>query len=81
MHAVTTELSLNVANKQGWDMSRNKQTEEQPSALVHLDESVSCSVVCDGEPQRILRLGYLHLLGLPADVSEDEVFQSDLTPQ
>lgn len=49
--------------------------------LVHLDESISCSVVCDGEPQRILCLRHLHLLRLPSDVSEDEVFESDLAPQ
>lgn len=62
-------------------VSQNKQNGEQPLALVHLDESVSRSVVCDGESQRVLRLGHLHLLGLTADVSEDEVFQSDLSPQ
>lgn len=46
-----------------------------------LDEGISGSVVCDGEPQSILRLRHLHLLRLTSDVSEDEVFQSDLASQ
>lgn len=49
--------------------------------VVHLNESISCSVVCDGEPQRILCLCHLHLLRLPSDMSEDEVFKSYLAPQ
>lgn len=52
----------------------------QWSAL-DLDEGISGSVVCDGEPQSILRLRHLHFLRLASDVSEDEVFQSDLAPQ
>lgn len=48
---------------------------------VHLDESISSSIVCDSEAQCVFRLCHLHLLGLPSDVSEDEVFQSDLPPQ
>lgn len=48
---------------------------------VHLDESISSSVVCDSETQCILCLCHLHLLGVPSDVSEDEVFQADLPPQ
>lgn len=50
-------------------------------ALAHLNEGVSGAIVCDCESQRILRLGHLHLLRLPADVSEDEVLQSDLSPE
>lgn len=46
-----------------------------------LDESISGSVVRDGEPQSILRLRHLHLLRLASDVSEDEVFQANLPPQ
>lgn len=46
-----------------------------------LDEGVSGAVVGDGESQSVLRLGHLHLLRLPSDVSEDEVLQADLAPQ
>ena len=51
------------------------------SLILHLDEGVAGSVVCDGEAQGVFRLGHLHLLGLPPDVGEDEVLQADLPPQ
>lgn len=69
-----------------WHPSQLKNPVYIPSScfslpLVHLDESISCSVVCDGESQRILCLRNLHLLRLPSNVSEDEVFKSNLAPQ
>lgn len=48
---------------------------------VHLDEGVASPVVCDGEAERILCLGHLHLLGLTPDVGEDEILQANLSPQ
>lgn len=50
-------------------------------SILHLDEGISGAVVCDGEPQGVLGLRHLHLLRLASDVSEDEVFQSDLASQ
>lgn len=51
------------------------------SSFSHLDEGISSSIVCDSEAQRIFRLCHLHFFGFSPNVSEDEVFQSNLTPQ
>lgn len=47
----------------------------------YLDESVSGTVVSDGEAQSIFRFVNLHLLLQPSDVGEDEILQADLPPQ
>lgn len=46
---------------------------------MYLDEGITSSIVCDGEPQGILGLVNLHLLLLPFNVSEDEILQADLS--
>lgn len=49
--------------------------------FIHLNECISSSIVCDGETQSIFCLCHLHFFRLPSDVSEDEVLQSNLSPQ
>lgn len=47
----------------------------------HLYESVSRSVVGDGEAQSVFRFINLHLLLNPFDVGEDKILKADLAPQ
>lgn len=60
-------------------------TEQSGSPLLpprrHLDEGVAGPVVRDGQPQGVLRLRYLHLLGLTAHMRKDKVLQPYLASQ
>lgn len=47
----------------------------------HLNESVSCTIISDGQAKGVLCFSDLHLFGFSSDVSEDEVLKADLPPQ
>lgn len=51
------------------------------SVSSYLYESVSCSVVRDGEAQSIFRFINFHLLLEPFNVGEDKILEADLAPQ
>ena len=54
---------------------------DNASLFYSLDKSVARTIVRDGQPQSVLRLADLNLLGSALAVGEYEVIQSDLSPQ
>lgn len=69
---------FHMEKKKGLPLCWNDTGSLQRTVLIHLNECISSAIVCDGEAQRILCLGHLHLLSLSSDVSEYEVLQPNL---